>query len=439
MSIRVLIVATWYPSDDDPIAGSFVEEQAVALLTRYEVAVIAPDLRGWRAIVGHGVGRSVRTETRRGIRVVRPRAMAIVPRSVHWGQAAAAYERAVATAFRQLSESWGRPDLIHAHVVHPGGWAAIRLARRERIPAVLTEHSSPFSMHLSSAVSRAHVQWALAKADALIAVGDSLRKQMLEVAPTRSGDIAVLGNVIDTAYFQPGGRSSESRRSTRLASIGALTPQKGIDALLRACALVRDRGLAFELQVGGDGPSRPALEGLSRELGLADRVRFLGQLSRDGVRDLLQGADVLVHPSRHETFGVVVAEAMACGLGVIVTRSGGPESFVAPGSGLIVPPDDVPAMADAITDLVTGHVVLDGPAAREEIVRRFSPEAFLDAIEPIYARLTGTVTVPPGRPGSSGRGSGDPARATSDRCIPGRRRPSGRSPDRAGHGPARDR
>ena len=150
---------------------------------------------------------------------------------------------------------------------------------------------------------------------------------------------------------------------------------------------LRDFGLPFRLEIGGEGPSRPSLEQQVQQLGLADRVTFLGRLARPEVRDALGRADLFVLASPHETFGVVVAEAMACGLPVVITRSGGPEAFVPTGAGVVVEPGDPTSLADAIADFASGRTPLDGSLGRAEIVRQFGPDAFLAAIEDVYERV----------------------------------------------------
>jgi glycosyltransferase involved in cell wall biosynthesis len=136
-----------------------------------------------------------------------------------------------------------------------------------------------------------------------------------------------------------------------LLTIAALVRRKGLDVLLGALAdLAREAG-APRLWIAGSGPEREALERRTRSLGLEGRVRFLGQ--REDAADLLAACDVFVLPSRREGLGVAALEAMAAGRPVVATRVGGLGHAVVPGrTGLLVPPDDTAALADAIRQLL---------------------------------------------------------------------------------------
>ena len=131
---RILIIPSWYPSDDDPIEGTFVEQQAVALARRYEVAVVAPRLRGWRRIARDGLGEAMSTEIRGGIPVLRPRAIVPIPQAISADPALLSYRAAVARGYRAAAAAHGKPDLLHAHVVMPAGWAAAHVAREQASP-----------------------------------------------------------------------------------------------------------------------------------------------------------------------------------------------------------------------------------------------------------------------------------------------------------------
>jgi glycosyltransferase involved in cell wall biosynthesis len=138
----------------------------------------------------------------------------------------------------------------------------------------------------------------------------------------------------------------------RLLFVGRLVRRKGVDVLLRALALLPDA----RLEVCGEGEERPALERLAAELGVAERVRFHGGLGRAEARDRLLDAHLLVLPSRTmpdgevETLGVAILEALATGVPVVATRSGGIESAVPPSRRPeLVPEDDPEELAQRIS------------------------------------------------------------------------------------------
>ena len=137
-----------------------------------------------------------------------------------------------------------------------------------------------------------------------------------------------------------------------LLILARLHPKKGVDTLLRALALVP----GAYLWIAGEGDDRAQYEALAQTLGLADRVRFLGW--RNDRAALLAAADICVMPSRYEPFGTVMAEAWSAGTPLITAAAQGPLAYVKDGeNGLMVPVDDVPALASALARLIANPVL----------------------------------------------------------------------------------
>lgn len=391
---RVIVIASWYPTGRSQ-GGSFVQDQVAALAEDHEVAVIAPDLRRFRSLVRADWLKGRAPTLERGVPVVRPVITPPVPRTKDL--ALGLYARGVARALRALGPDWRRPDVIHAHVVLPGGFAAARLGSRLEIPVVLTEHSGPFSMHLASGTDRRSVRWTLANMAQVLAVGPGLARDIEHFAP--GTPVRVLGNVVDTDFFSPGATESDEKppgRAVRVVTVSGLLPGKGLDTLLRALALLRDRpGVAMPLvAIIGDGRQRSDLERLAQDLGVAGMCCFVGAQGRADVRDWLRWAELFVLPSHAETFSVATAEAMACGTPVIVTRSGGPDHFVTGGAGVVVESGDPESLANALARVAQGEVALDGAEARRIIVERFSRAAFLAAMASVYEAVVARTEPP---------------------------------------------
>ena len=146
-----------------------------------------------------------------------------------------------------------------------------------------------------------------------------------------------------------------------MLAVGRLVKQKGFDVLLEAMAiLVKDPPFRCRLLIAGDGPERASLERLANDLGLADRVRFLGPTDRARIASLFRGAEAFVLPSRHEPFGIVNLEAMAAGVPVVATAVGGvPEFVVDRETGLLVRPGDSAALARGINRILTERRLRD--------------------------------------------------------------------------------
>lgn len=185
--------------------------------------------------------------------------------------------------------------------------------------------------------------------------------------------IRMIPNGVDTRRFAPAA-DAPSDGPARLLFVGRLVRQKGLDVLLDALARL-PAAASFELTLAGDGPLRHELAGQVGRLGLDDRVRFAGWVSRDDMPGTLRRADAFVFPSRDEGMPNAVLEAMASGLPVAATRISGNEELVVHGeTGLLVPPDDPAALAEALARLVADRALCRrlGAAGREKAVREYS-------------------------------------------------------------------
>ncbi len=188
------------------------------------------------------------------------------------------------------------------------------------------------------------------------AISGEVRESIARRYGLPEAQIPQIDNGVDPAVstpppLPPRTRPLQARRfpgrgsSARAAS----TPHKNHRLALQAFRLVRDKSPQATLAVAGDGPLRAELEQAARELGLGAAVSFLGTVER--IEEVMRGCDVFVLPSDYEGFGLVVAEAMACGLPAVATRSGGPENIIRDGlDGFLVPTGDAGCPAARMLD-----------------------------------------------------------------------------------------
>jgi glycosyltransferase involved in cell wall biosynthesis len=385
---KVLLVPSWYPSAGNPISGIFIQEQALALANDYDVAVLIPEMARWRNVLRadteDGRSRSCKSY-QEGLPIYREFAR---PRIPHGPESSAyhTFVRAARSGFQKILKDWGKPDIIHAHVVLPGGWSALNLGKHYSIPVVLTEHSNPFSMHLGTALQRRLVRQTLTDVDRVLPVSPELANQIVSFHPEAKP--IVLGNLIRTDFFTPSQNGRREHSVFKFLFVGRLSAEKAVDTLIKAAHVLAKRGVvSFKLIVGGDGPDRANLERLTSGLGIGEKCQFLGSLNREEVRRAINECDVLVLPSLNETFGIVVGEAMACGKPVISTRCGGPEFVITDETGVLVEVANPDALADAMSDFISGRVSFDPAALRASIVNRFGPTAFLQNITRVYEEL----------------------------------------------------
>ncbi|HWF62335.1 MAG TPA: glycosyltransferase [Nitrospira sp.] len=377
-----MLIPSWYPGSADPVNGIFVEDQAEVLAERFEVLVFVQRIYGWRQVAQGRLPSRAGFAMRRGIRLYE-QSIVLPPRLPYRAVAAYLLRRARA-AMQTILHEWGSPDIIHPHVVLPGGWVGTRLGRLLNVPVVLTEHTGPFSAHLTSSSRRALVRETLRASNRVIAVSPSLSDQINAVDPLLK--IEVLGNVIPTRFFFPvEGDTSEKGTPLRLFSASLLTKGKGYEYLLRAARMLLDAGFhRFQLVIGGDGPDRPRLDAMITELNLRENCSMVGMLTRDELRDRMRRSDLFVFPSLAETFGMVIGEAMACGKPVLATHCGGADFQVTPKTGLLVKPGSAEALAEGVRHFAEKRSEYSAAGIHAAVAERFGETAFLDAVTCIY-------------------------------------------------------
>ncbi len=141
------------------------------------------------------------------------------------------------------------------------------------------------------------------------------------------------------------------------------------------------------MTVYGDGEERDALRRLAESEGIADRIRWMGQAARSALARGYADADAFVLASRRETFGVVYVEAMAAGLPVIATACGGPEDFVTPENGLLIPADDEAALQSAMERMILHGREFDRERISRQTREAFSPAEIARKLTKVYEEL----------------------------------------------------
>jgi glycosyltransferase involved in cell wall biosynthesis len=399
--MRVLVLPSWCPTPNAPSSGSFFFEQAHLLAMArpdWSVAICAFDLAAsrlpWRPwllpkffLGAQGRPRLEHTVAGSGLHEYAVGATFLPGLGAErkWEVNAAALASQVRPALTDFVRRVGRPHLIHAHAVYPGGVAAVELGREYGIPVALTEHLGPFppaTLCRADGQPMPLVARTYAAASGHSAVSRTLADRIVGLG--LACDVEVIPNFLPDDYGADAAGTRAKGDTFSFLSVGGPSHEKGTDVLLRAFARC---GRDVMLRVVGDGPERPRLQQLAVDLGIADRVRWLGQLPRSSIAEVYGDCDAFVLPSRGETFGVAFIEALACGKPLIATRCGGPEDIVHAGNGLLVPVDDVEALAVALTRMRRESMDYSPEKLRQDFHTRFSASAVVNDIEKWYSRI----------------------------------------------------
>jgi glycosyltransferase involved in cell wall biosynthesis len=284
-------------------------------------------------------------------------------------------------AFRRIASAVRRqsPEILHTHLVHADfhGLLAGRLAR---VP-VLASTKHGFNPFRSSRAFAAADRTIARLADLHIAISAGLARYLAETEGFAESGFEIVHYGI-TPGPEPAPWEGDA---LRLAVVGRLIPVKGHETLLRAVARVAHEMPGLEVEIVGSGPLERELRTQASALGLDRVVRFLGFVP--GAAEVMESAAIVLVPSMGEGFGMVALEAMERGRAVVASAVGGLPEIVAAGeTGLLVPPGDADALAEAIVGLARdpGRVRAFGLAGRARALASFSQERCTTRTEALY-------------------------------------------------------
>ncbi|MCK4750030.1 MAG: glycosyltransferase, partial [Bacteroidales bacterium] len=370
---RILIIPSWYPPD----GGYFFKEHSEAIRKMgWKVDVLVNRVVGVRKMIQTGPsalkGYTVHKEN--GLRVIRSSYLKIPGSEKH---NIGRWAKETRRNYQKYESLFGRPDLILTHSVTWAGYAAALIKEKFDIPYLVVDHRSFFVWSTKKAREMVKPYYlpffekAYRNCSKLVLVSESLLTGLKALMPWIDNKTMVIPNMIREDMFLP---PDEPRRTEPFVFVwaGRLEHVKGLDLLLEAVRELKGRALPhFSVRLAGKGSLRSELEQMAGELGVKDQVHFLGRLSREDMQKEMQKANCFVLPTRYEAFGAVLIEAMATGLPVIATRSGGPDTIVTEESGLLIDSDNYSQLAEAMEQMILDHKRFSAGQIRAMTIERY--------------------------------------------------------------------
>jgi glycogen(starch) synthase len=390
------VVTPWYPCPNDPFAGAFVRA-ATAAVGEGAGRVATLHTENWfyspKGVAGKLVGVSLGREiAHTGGAVVEDTAYGELTRVVTPQLTSANYAFwALAQVERLRAElPTGRIEapLVHAHTGHYAGVVAAALARDDA-RLVVSEHATFLADVFAQRAARKLYGEMLARADRVLCVSRSLKKQIAETFPDHVEKIRIVPNPIDFDRFAL--RPEPPREPLKWLYVGRLLEHKGVRTLVDGFArIAADEPRATLTLVGSGNLERPLRKRIA-ELGLADRIVLRPAVGPEEVAGVIRDHDLLAHASRVETFGVTLVEAIATGTPVLAARSEGPAETLEGldgVAGVLFPPTEDPAVVvEAYQRLRAEWANLDLPAARQRLRARYGREAVGEQLREVYRQV----------------------------------------------------
>ena len=373
--MNILILTHSYPDANHIWRGTFIQEQAKALSAEHNIVVVY-----FKADYSHFAPFSKYAFTR-----IKDGKITIYEVTVN-------KSFPVITQLKFLSDTYmfinneilfqHEIDIIHSHLSYPAGFLGTIIQIRKKIPNILTEHTW-IKKYFRSRIHKFCVLFALKNSTRVVSVSKAL---MTDITHFCNRGIEVIPNVIDVERFSINRvKKSESLNLGILGGMGNY--RKGLDILLKSVSLLKH--MDFILHIGGDGIFLEKFREMAKELEVYEKCKFYGEINPEEVPGFYSALDIFVLASRDETFGVVVVEAMSCGIPVIATKCGGPQEIITKETGILVDVDNYEELARAIVIVSENLKSYDADYIKEYALLKFGRKAFTANMTKLYHNVLG--------------------------------------------------
>ena len=275
-------------------------------------------------------------------------------------------------------DKFGLPDILHVHTFLAAE-LAMWVKEKYAISYIVTEHSTNFARGNFSQSQLQFSKQVFENSKANIAVS----KEFCNLLEKQTNcKFQYVPNVVDTEFFKPPKIAKCTEKFTFL-NVAHLDKKKNQAGLIKSFAEKFTGNTKYQLVIAGDGPEKENLHTQIDKLKVSDQVILFGRASRKDVLSLMQKANCFVLPSHYETFGVVLIEAMSCGLPVLSTKSGGPESIITSNDyGFLC---DENELADMLEKIAVKE--FDSVEIRNYVKNSFSENTVREKLELIYSEI----------------------------------------------------
>lgn len=369
--MKILFLTPWYPDDKNPNHGIFVRDQAVALQRTHQVVVVSAKV-DYSAFALFSY--TVKESEFKGIKEYR----ISIKRSLPFINQLVFFYIVTRQAVRISKKN--PPDIVHGNIGYPGAFWSWLVSKRISKPYVVTEHTSRFAANFRSLIHKILTVYSLKRARAVISVSSH---SAAEISAFIRRQPVVIPNIIDFEKF-----STLSETHANVWQIGFLgnlnTPTKGLDILFNALSGIRNE---FKLHIGGSGNLLEEYKRLAGQLKMEDKCIFYGFITHVEVPAFMKHLHFFVSASRFESFGMVMVEAMACGLPVVATASGGPADFINSSNGILVEKENADALRLGIETMMQNYRAYDPAQIRKFAMENYSAAKFLERSDELYASV----------------------------------------------------
>ena len=376
--MNILVIPTWYPSGKDKLMGNYHKEFCEALAENKDIHVDMLFIERERLNnpIKYLFMPKEDIVKEKGYKTYIKRMLNVEPISFKWQLKR--YAKTLDKAFKKYLKENPKPDVIHAMVTLPAGFAACLLGKKYKIPVVVTEHSSYFKRFFEGK-NKEYGAYVL-KHSKFTTVSNFMAVYIKQYT-----DCEVLPNVINTDLFK---KERKKVDGLKLVTVSALRQGKRIDDIFATLKILIEKKKDWnpKLTVIGDGFLEEYYKDKCHELGMDDYVDFVGRKTKEEIAEILTKHNIFVIASEKETFCIPGVEALASGMPVVSTKCLGPEEYITDKCGKLVDVGDIKGLADAIIE-VYNHLEEYDIKELRKIADRYSRKNVTKIAQKIYQKI----------------------------------------------------
>lgn len=338
---HILYLPGWFPSRRDPYSGDFIKRHAEAasiydritvLFTTVDDKIKEPEIV--KEIVNVNLSVYI---------FYYPAKKGVLSSMLNGVKRFNALQKMYSQVFGNST-----PNLVHVHVAYPAGLFALYLKKRKKLSYILTEHNTIYlpghnNKYEPGSFEKRMTPLIFKNAKKIHAVSKALANSLIKLKLVK--DPIIFPNVVNTEIFNY--KEKERGKKFQFVHVSSLTYQKNPEGMLQALSLVKKERNDFVVKI--IGPAKKELVNLAKKFSLENNVNFLGEISYEDVAKEINNSDAMIHFTRFETFGCVIAESLCCGVPVIVTDLDVTRELISDKvNGLLVAESDIKDLADKI-------------------------------------------------------------------------------------------
>ncbi len=336
--MKVLVIPSWYPNGTDKLMGIYHKEYAYALT---KMGIDVDMLFVYRQRLSNPIKyifmKKREVDIEETYKVYKIMMMDI--EKINIKLFVKNYVKKLDKLYKEYINNNSKPDILHAEVTFPAGYAVCVLGKKYNIPVVVTEHSSGFIKYFKGKYEE-YGKYVLNNSK-YTTVSDLMRKQIKDIKT----DVELIPNLVDTESFH---KKKEKHKGLNLVTVSAFRVGKGIEYLIEALSILVNKNIDVHLNLIGDGYLMYNYKEIANNFNMNEHITFYGQKTKEEIINILPKNDIFVVPSTYESFCIPGVEALASGLPIVSTKCYGPEEYIDNKCGEFCEIKDPKGLANAI-------------------------------------------------------------------------------------------